>query len=500
MLTTGLPISRYVSVQVSLTTPGITADAINTMLLVGSSDVIDVGERMRQYTDISDVARDFPAGTPEFLGATAFFAQNPRPRRLMIGRWVQAQTAAHLLCAVLPPIEQSIMRWRDITDGSFVINVDNNPIAVVGLDFSTQTNLNGVAQVIQDALDTAGTNASVVWTGWTGQRFQFSSNTVGSSATIDFLSATDPLAGTDISAMLRGTAQTADRVVWGADPETALAALVEIDMLFSSQFYAIVFPEATDDDHEQIAAYVEASDPVHYYGVNTADTNVLDPMHTTDIGSILAGFGYNKTAVCYSTSNPHFAESYIGRIVTTIWTGVNTAITLMYKRSPGTMVEQLSTNMANAIKDKHVNVYAGVSNGAQIIQDGTSASGEFTDTIWGADALALDVQRGLFNTLYTTPTKIPQTDAGMSVLINSAKTVLARYVNNGYLAPGTWNATGFGEINQGDVLPMGYYVYAPSMGDQDPGDRAARRSPLMQIAAKCAGAIHYVDVLIYINQ
>ena len=500
MLTTGLPISRYVSVQVSLTTPGITADAINTLLLIGSSDVIDAGERMRQYADISEVTRDFLTTSPEFLGAQSYFAQNPRPRRLMIGRWIAQQTAAHLLCAVLPPIEQSIMRWRDVTDGSFIINVDGNPVDITGLDFSMQTNLNGVAQVIQDALDGNGANASVVWTGWTGQQFRFSSNSVGASATIDFLMPVDPATGTDISSMLRGSPTTADRVVWGADPETALAAVVGIDQLFSSQFYAIVMPEASEDDHEQISAYVEASDPVHYYAINTADTNILDPMHTTDIASIMAGFGYNKTAVCYSTSNPHFAESYIGRIVTTIWTGVNTAITLMYKRSPGTMVEQLSTNMANAIKDKHANVYAGVSNGAQIIQDGTSASGEFTDTIWGADALALDVQRGLFNTLYTTPTKIPQTDAGMSVLINQAKTVLSRYVNNGYLAPGVWNATGFGEINQGDTLPMGYYVYAPSMGDQDEGDRAARIAPLMQIAAKCAGAIHYVDVMIYINQ
>ena len=498
MLTTGLPISRYVSVQVSLTTPGVVSDAINTLLVIGGSDIIDVGERMRQYGNMSEVARDFPEDSEEFGSALAYFSQNPRPRYMMIGRWVREETQAHLRCAVLPPTEQRILDWREIVDGSFVINVDDNPVNITGLDFSTQTNLNGVATVINDALDTATANATVRWTGY---QFIFSSTTTGVMATIDFLMPMDPAIGTDLSERLRGSPTTAERVVWGADEETALSALLAIDGMYSSQFYGIVVPGGDNDDQEELAAYVEASDPVHYLGVTTSDTTTLDPVHTDDLAAILASFGYNKTAVQFSTTNPYAICSYLGRILTTIWAGTNTAITLMYKRQPGVGIEgYLSTNMANALRDKNCNVYAGVANGANIIQDGTSASGEFTDTIVGADALALDIQRTLFNVLYGTPTKIPQTDQGMSILLNATNTTLSRYVSNGYLAPGTWNAPGFGDLSQGDTLPLGFYTWAPSMGDQEQGERAARRAPLIQIAAKCAGAIHYVDVLIYINQ
>ena len=498
MLTTGLPVSRYVSVQVSLTTPGIVSDAINTLLLIGNQDVIDVGERMRQYANMSEVARDFPEGSDDFGGALAYFSQNPRPRYLMIGRWVTEPTRAHLRCAILPPQEQRILDWRGISNGSFVVNVDNNPLDIENLDFSTQTNLNGIASVINDGLTAAGAQATVRWTGY---QFIFSSTTLGVMATIDFLRPTTPISGTDISERLRGTDTTAERTVWGADEETALSSLLAIDGMYSSQFYGIVVPGGTDDDQEQLAAYVEASDPVHYLGVTSYDTTTLDPVHNDDLAAILSSFGYNKTAVQFSTTNHYAICSYLGRILTTIWAGTNTAITLMYKRQPGVAIEgYLTTNMANTLRDKHCNVYAGVANGANIIQDGMSCSGEFTDTIIGADALALDVQRTLFNVLYSTPTKIPQTDQGMSILLNATNSTLARYVSNGYLAPGVWNAPGFGDLSQGDTMPLGFYTWAASMGDKEQGERAQRRAPLIQIAAKCAGAIHYVDVLIYVNQ
>jgi hypothetical protein len=124
----------------------------------------------------------------------------------------------------------------------------------------------------------------------------------------------------------------------------------------------------------------------------------------------------------------------------------------------------------------------------------------YTDTIIGADALAGEVQTAIFNVLYTTPTKIPQTDSGMQMLLNAASSRCSVYVSNGFLASGTWNAPGFGTLKYGDLLTLGFYVYAPSMLLQSEADRAARKAPLMQIAAKCAGAIHTADVLIFVNQ
>jgi hypothetical protein len=497
MLSTGLPVSRYVPVQISMTTPGIIAETVNTLLLVGSSDVIDTTERMRKYADISEVASDFGTVAPEYLAATLWFGQSPRPDNLNIGRWAKTATEGSLVGGILPPTEQDIALWTAVTTGGFHITIDGGTAANVGpLDFSGVTNLNGVATIIDTAL-TALTpeHAHCVWN---GEQFVITSDSSGTTSSVGFLTA--PTTGVDISAQLHGTQALAERSVPGIGPETALAAVTILDELFSSQWYGLVVPEAVDADHEQIAAYVEAADPPHYYGVTTQNTLVLSSTNNSDIAAVLNGFGYNKSAVQYSTSSPYAIMSYLGRILTTQWHGQNTTITLMYKQQPGVATEQLSTQQADTIKAKACNVYAAVANGAKVIEDGMSCSGEFTDTIIGADSLALDIQGALFNVMYETNTKVPQTDPGMALLTTAAAGVCAMYVANTFLAPGTWNAPGFGIISEGQLLPLGYYIYAPSMLLQDEADRAARKAPLMQVAAKTAGAIHNASVLIFVNQ
>jgi Protein of unknown function (DUF3383). len=145
-------------------------------------------------------------------------------------------------------------------------------------------------------------------------------------------------------------------------------------------------------------------------------------------------------------------------------------------------------------------VFVGYDNNTNIIQPGVVASGDFIDTIFGADWLAIDIQNTVYNLLYTSPTKIPQTDSGNHLIATGIEAVCAQGVENGLLAPGTWTQAGFGALNQGDFLPKGYYVYAPPISLQNTADRAARKSVTFQVAAKLAGAIHTVDVLVNINR
>jgi hypothetical protein len=498
-LTSGLPVSRLVTVQVSLTTPAIVAESVNTCMLLGTSDVIDATERMREYANILEVAQQFDTTTEEYRAALTWFSQNPSPHSLHIGRWVRVPSPGILIGASLAPAEQRISQWAAITSGSFAIAVDGvGPLDVLGVSFATQTNLNGVASQINTALTAAGFAATMIWNARM-DRFELRTNSTGPTASISFMTAAT--GGVDISEMLKMTMAhgPAAYVVPGLAPETALAAAVEIDGLFSAKWYALVCPSADDEDHQMLAAYSEASDPPHFYGVSTDAEHSLSDMSDVDIGYILASYGFNKTAVMFSRTNYFVVMSFLARILTTHWGGSNTTITLMYKQAPGVIAETISTQQANTLQRKHVNVFVNYANGARLIQYGTSASGEFVDTIIGADALALEVQARLFNTLYTAITKVPQTDAGMELLKTSAAAGCAMYVSNGWLATGTWNAQGFGDLSQGDLVP-GFYIFTPSMLLQNQADRQARRAPLMQIAAKTAGAIHTADVLIWVNQ
>ena len=308
-------------------------------------------------------------------------------------------------------------------------------------------------------------------------------------------------AGTDISGMLSLTAASSGAYVApGLAAESAVSAVALFDNMFSTQWYGLQVEGAADADHIEIAAYIEAAAPAHYYGATTQEAGVLVPGDTTDIAYILKSLSYNHTAVQYSSTSPYAITSYLARILTTQWLGSNTTITLWGKQEPGVVAETMTVSQNAALKAKNCNAYCNVNNGAEFIQYGTSASGQFTDTVVGADWLAGQVQTAVFDALEGTPYKIPQTDAGMGVLIAAAAGACQLAVNNAYAAPGQWNSTGFGTLAYGQNLPAGYYIWAPPMATQSEAVRQTRAAPLMQIALKNAGALQSSAIVLNINQ
>ncbi|MBU9534758.1 DUF3383 domain-containing protein, partial [Burkholderia multivorans] len=140
------------------------------------------------------------------------------------------------------------------------------------------------------------------------------------------------------------------------------------------------------------------------------------------------------------------------------------------------------------------------SNDTSIIQYGVTPSGLFADSVYNAIWFRNRIETDVYNLLYQSPTKIPQTDGGNALIAATISAACEAAVNNGYLAPGVWNSAGFGALNQGDTLAKGYYVYAPPIATQSQADREARKSVTFQVAAKEAGAIHSVDIIVTVNR
>jgi hypothetical protein len=162
--------------------------------------------------------------------------------------------------------------------------------------------------------------------------------------------------------------------------------------------------------------------------------------------------------------------------------------------------EILTETQASVLKTKRCNVFVTYSNDTSIIQDGVMSGSAWIDEIHGLDWLSDAIQNNLYNALYTSSTKIPQTDAGQTQLLSVVVGALDEAVNNGLVAAGMWTADGFGELKPNTYLDRGYYVYSPPMALQAQADREARKSPPIQIAVKLAGAIHTVDVTINVNR
>ncbi|HDY3606767.1 TPA: DUF3383 domain-containing protein [Klebsiella michiganensis] len=374
----GLPVSNVVNVDVIMSPVAATGRNFGALLILGTSTVIPVTERIRQYSAIEDIGDDFGVDSPEYEAATIFFSQSPKPTLVYIGRW--AKTLAE-----------------------------------------------GEAGAVETLLQAV--NASLQYTNWYGLAI----------------------------------ADSAD--------------LVEADVI-------------------SVAAAIEASSLSRILAVTTDDVNVLVAGNTDNIGYKLKAAGYGRTFWQYSSSSKYAAISAFGRAFTVNFTGNNTTITLKFKTEPGVTYETLTTTQAAAIDSINGNVYVYYANDTAIIQQGVMANGDFFDERHGLDWLQNYVQTNLYNLLYTSTTKIPQTDAGVTRLMTNVEASLDQAVNNGLVAPGVWNGGPIGQIQSGDTLTKGYYVYADAVSSQAQSDREARKSPVIQAAIKLAGAIHYGDVQI----
>lgn len=491
-MTQGLNVGRLVSVTVNLQPLAAARRGFGTLLIAGDSNVIDGSERLRSYVDIESVASDFGTSAPEYLAASLYFGQSPRPDSLMIGRWVRTATSALLKGGILTAAEQTLSNWTAITSGSFKVTIDGTEKTVTGMNFSAVTNLNGVASAINASL-TGGTIA------WDGSRFTITSSTTGVTSTLGYASAAST--GTDISGLLKLTSSTALAPVPGYAAETP----VEATAIFANQsgmWYGLSFAASTMPSESQylaVGAFIESASITRIFGVTETDTRVLDATYTSDLASEFEALGYKRTCVQFS-ENPYAVCSLMGRAFSVNFSANRSTITLMYKQEPGIVAQNLTETQAQTLKAKRCNVFVNYQNNTAIIQYGVMSGQAYFDEIHGLDWFSDALQNAEYNLLYQSKTKIPQTDAGQNQLVNVATNVCQEAINNGLIAPGQWNADGFGQLSRGDYLDEGFYIYTPPMASQDQSIREQRIAPPIQIALKLAGAIHEIDCIVDVNR
>lgn len=296
----GLPVSNVVNVDVIIGPRAATGRNFGSLLILGSSTVIPVTERLRLYSSVEDIGSDFGVDSPEYEAATVYFSQSPKPQQVYVGRWAKTLASAE----------------------------------------------SGSAETLLQAV-----NAVLNYTSWYG---------------------------------------------------LAVADDEDID----------------DADWLSVAAAVEASSLSRILAITTQDPEAVNTTSTTDLAYKLKTAKYSRTFVQYSTSSKYAALSAFGRAFTVNFNGSNTTITLKFKQEPGITYETLTTNQAAALDAKNCNVYVYYENDTAILQQGVMSSGDFFDERHGLDWLQNYVQTNLYNLLYTSTTKVPQTDAGVTRLLS----------------------------------------------------------------------------------
>ena len=238
--------------------------------------------------------------------------------------------------------------------------------------------------------------------------------------------------------------------------------------------------------------------------------------NTTDVGnggivSLISGAAdYTMRALFYGDTTTVggiaglnallYMASYVGLALSTNFNGSNTTQTMHLKTLSTVNADPTITQtiLANCIL-YGADTYPSLQGVAKVFTSGTN---QFFDQVYNLCWFITALQVAGFNYLAQSSTKIPQTEPGMDGLKSAYRNVCEQAVSNQYLAPGTWtSSTTFGVQADflNNILQRGYYIYSSPVATQSAAARAARQAPLVQIAAKQAGAVQSSSVIVYVN-
>lgn len=277
----------------------------------------------------------------------------------------------------------------------------------------------------------------------------------------------------------------------GTGAETAAEAVTACRAA-NLDWYAVTVCDATKAEIIAIATYVEACTPVCVQFATSADADIK-PGTAGNLLLTLKASARRRTLVQYS-SVAYAAASIMGYAVAA---SGGDAYTLKFKDEPSVAVETLTTSELAAILVNNGNVYIARGNSINTFESGKMTDGTAFDEVLGLDRLTNSLQIAVVTALKTNP-KIPQTEDGISLLLNYLVPALEAERNRGFLAPGTWTAATILNLATGDALNTGYVIQAGLISAQTQADRDNRIAPNIYVCVKLAGAVEKV-ALISIN-
>lgn len=196
-----------------------------------------------------------------------------------------------------------------------------------------------------------------------------------------------------------------------------------------------------------------------------------------------------------------FKWGYASRGMSTNFNGTNTTSTMHLKQIAGVTADTaLSETQRGNCETVGADVYCSIAGRPTCLSYGANW---FFDEVFNLIWFKMALEVAGFNALAETSTKLPQTEAGMDLLKSAYRNVCERAISNAMIAAGNWNGTdtfGDPEDFRRCIIERGYRIFSIAVNQQSSVERTARNAPLVQIAAKFAGAIHHSDVIVNINK
>ena len=484
-----LDIADIVRVSARVRAGGTSRADIGRTLFVGQSSVLDAAGagKVRSFSRLSDVADVFPAASEEYRAAQAYFAQVPRPRRLLIARWAQA-AAATVLTGGAPAALNDVK----VNNGQLILGGE----AFTGLDFSGAADYAAVAATLQTALRAS---ADARFAGATAE-FTAGAFVVTLPSHGDIGGAAETTGnGADSATLLGLTAAAGATYVQGNAAETLPECLDAVQAVDSS-WYFLVLDRTLGGTQAilDVGAWAEAQTVM--YIAASFEHGALTANEAASFAARLSALGYARTALIWRRRQDYAAASLAARLSGVDFTQPGSLITAKFKQLPGLAGDAFTPSEQEELDRKRLNYYGGFS-GTPIVAEGVTLSDRYwIDTRYWLDWIVDQIRTNVF-TLLRTSAAVPQTNAGLLALREVITDALEQGVRNGGIAPGVVSAdlaqsirNGIGDQGFDGELSGGYLVHIGALADQSDADRQARLSPPVTIWVKGRGAIHEVAI------
>jgi len=471
-----VPISEYINVGIALApTPQGLAGFGKLGFFSKSANVgtnpITAEERIRQYSGMKAVAADYLDGTEINKAANVYYAQVPRPLYFMVGLIDGVNTAAHATGSNTP----SLPALQAVTAGGFTCTIDGTLVVITATDLSGAISFAAAATIVQGKLAVQKPGTTCVYN---GTHFVITSPTTGVTSTITVASA-------DVQGLAAALGMIIATLTQGAAAETPAQALSAAEQVDNS-FYGVALDTEFDDTQAAYDAAVWTQARTKKFFNTTNDAVTLTNANLSTFAGQMFSASLGNTLSTYAPVAGSYAGiSVAGRAFTVNFEGTNTTITLMYKKLPTIPVARIGSGQNNNLKAINCNVFLDVG-GNSFFATSKMADGSFFDTKHGIDWLQNRTETDVFNLMYQSPTKVPFTDTGVSMIIQKLEHGLRQGVTNGLIAPGY--------TTDGTYLELGYRIDYIPVGDVSAADKGNRQYDGISFIAVGAGAIHGVTI------
>lgn len=441
-----MALSDIVTLNISLSAARVEKLGFGLGLVLAADCPVGFTERVRFYSDMTGVEVDFPSG-PTHDQCEALFSQDPKPTRVAVGRLANKPTQRWAITPVA------------VNSTKYEMKFNENLISITSDGSATVTEIIAALKTAIDALSLAVTVSDQT------TFMRIVANTPGAAFGVEVL-----------NTQLLGCAQD------HADPGVAadLAAILVED----GSWYCVLNPFNSKAMALAIAGWVEANKKLFICATQESNVINLSPNADTGGAQTVAGAAkasaYFRTALIYHPANDAYADAAWAGVCLPMDPGSETWALKTLAAVPVTKLSE--TQHSNAI-NKFCNTYESYAGksvtgvGDQTLGGMGRVSGnEFIDVIRFRDWLENTMQTDVFAAL-TKPKKVPQTDAGISVIEGVLIADLQAGIDVGGL--------------KDNPKPKVLVPLASSVSDSD---RAARKLPNIKFDGQLAGAIQAVSI------